>query len=103
MWLAPVQATIVPVADRHLPYAQKVADAIGVVGVRVEIDSTSETVGEKIRRALSLKVPVVLVVGDRDEAADTVGYRRYDADHEDRGVPLEEAVSRLESAAQPPR
>ena len=102
-WLAPVQAAIVPVADRHLDYAGKVSKSIRNAGVRVEVDSSSETVGEKIRRALSLKVPVVLVVGDKDVAAGSVGYRRYDAEHEDRGVPLEEAVERLKVAVRPPR
>ncbi len=102
-WLAPVQAAIIPVADRHLGYAGEVANSVGAAGIRVDVDSTSETVGEKIRRALSLKVPVVLVVGDKDVAAGSVGYRRYDAEHEDRGVPLEEAIARLTAAAQPPR
>jgi len=102
-WLAPVQAAIIPVADRHLEYANTVAATIRDAGARVEVDGTSETVGEKIRRSLSLKVPVVLVVGDRDASAGTVGYRRYDAEHEDRGVPLKEAVARLVSAIQPPR
>jgi threonyl-tRNA synthetase len=102
-WLAPVQAAIIPVADRHLEYANEVAAVIRDAGVRVDVDGTSETVGEKIRRALSLKVPAVLVVGDRDASAGTVGYRRYDAEHEDRGVPLEEAVARLVLAVEPPR
>jgi len=102
-WLAPVQATIVPVADRHLEYADEVATAIHEAGIRVDVDSTSETVGEKIRRALSLKVPAVLVVGDKDVSAGTVGYRRYEADHEDRGVALEDAIARLKAAVQPPR
>jgi threonyl-tRNA synthetase len=102
-WLAPVQATIVPVADRHLGYAEEVATAIRNAGARVDVDMSTETVGEKIRRALSLKVPVVLVVGDRDEAAHTVGFRRYEAEHEDRGVPLDEAVERLRILVTPPR
>ena len=102
-WLAPVQTTIVPVADRHLEYADEVATAIHEAGIRVDVDSTSETVGEKIRRALSLKVPAVLVVGDKDVSAGTVGYRRYEADHEDRGVALEDAIARLKAAVQPPR
>jgi len=102
-WLAPVQAAIVPVADRHLDYAAQVAESLRNAEVRVDVDSTSETVGEKIRRALSSKVPIVLVVGDKDAAAGTVGYRRYDSEHEDRGVPLEEAVERLKAAVRPPR
>lgn len=102
-WLAPVQAAIVPVADRHLEYAGKVEHVLRDAGVRVDVDASSETVGEKIRRALSLKVPAVLVVGDKDASSGTVGFRRYEAEHEERGVPLDEAVSRLVAAVQPPR
>jgi len=102
-WLAPVQTTIVPVADRHLGYAHEVASSLKEAGIRVDVDASSETVGEKIRRALSLKVPTVMVVGDRDEAAGTVGLRRYEADHEDRGVPLDEAIEQLKSLVAPPQ
>ncbi|MFO7293839.1 MAG: threonine--tRNA ligase [Acidimicrobiia bacterium] len=103
MWLAPVQATIVPVADRHLDYADTVQRRLRDAGLRVEVDRSGETVGEKIRRAITTKHPVVLVVGDKDVEATTVGVRRYGEDSERRGVPLDEAVAELTEAARGPR
>ncbi len=103
MWLAPVQATIVPVADRHLDYAAEVAAMFRAAGLRVEVDETGETVGEKIRRALTDKHPAVLVVGDRDVENRTVGLRRYGDDKEQRGLDAEEALALLVDAAAPPR
>lgn len=103
MWLAPVQATIVPVADRHLAYAADVADRLGEAGLRVEVDETNETVGEKIRRALTDKHPAVLVVGDRDLENSTVGLRLYGDEAEQRGLDVEKALTSLVEAARPPR
>ncbi|HEX7098105.1 MAG TPA: threonine--tRNA ligase [Acidimicrobiia bacterium] len=103
MWLAPVQVTIVPVADRHLDYADTVRERLRDAGLRVEVDRSGETVGEKIRRAITSKHPVVLVVGDKDVEATTVGVRRYGEDAERRGVPLDQAVTELVEAARGPR
>ena len=74
-WLAPVQATVVPVADRHNEYAAEVADALRGAGLRVDVDDHDDTVGEKIRRAITHKHPAVLVVGDNDVENGTVGLR----------------------------
>ena len=101
-WLAPVQATVVPVADRHLDYAGQVADELRSAGLRVEVDDSGETVGEKIRRAITAKHPAVLVVGDRDVEAGTVGLRRYGDDSERRGVPLAEVTAELAKEAEAP-
>lgn len=101
-WLAPVQAMVVPVADRHAAYATEVAATLTVAGLRNEIDGSNETVGEKIRRALTHKIPWVLVVGDRDAEGRTVGLRRYGDELERRGVPLEEACRELGTAAASP-
>ncbi len=103
MWLAPVQVTVVPVADRHVDYARRVADALRAGDVRVEVDASNDTVGEKIRTALSQKHPAVLVVGDRDVEASTVGMRYYGDEQERRGVALADAVSELTERARPPR
>jgi threonyl-tRNA synthetase len=100
-WLAPVQATVVPVADRHLDYAREVAAALG--GLRVVVDETNETVGEKIRRAFTHKHPAVLVVGDRDAEERTVGLRLYTDDDERRGVLLRSGLEELTELARPPR
>jgi len=101
-WLAPVQATIVPVADRHHGYAGEVAGALEAAGLRPEVDVADDTVGEKIRRALTHKHPAVLVVGDRDIAAGTVGLRLRGGE-EERGVALADALERLEQHCRPPR
>jgi threonyl-tRNA synthetase len=102
-WLSPVQATVVPVADRHTDYAIEVAEAIGEGGVRVEVDSADETVGEKIRRAITQKVPAVLVVGDQDVEHGTVGLRLREDTGEQRGLPLGDVVSDLAERCAPPR
>jgi len=102
LWLAPIQATVIPVADRHLPYAREVERGLADAGLRAHVDSSDETVGEKIRRALSQKHPAVLVVGDRDVDARTVGLRRYGEEREERGVSLEDAVQRLRLEARTP-
>ena len=102
-WLSPVQATIVPVADRHEDYAFEVAAELKEAGVRVEVDTADETVGEKIRRAITQKHPAVLVVGDRDVEDRTVGLRLREDEGEQRGVPLDEAVIGLAERSAPPR
>jgi threonyl-tRNA synthetase len=102
-WLSPVQATIVPVADRHHDYAHQVAAALEAEGLRVEVDAADETVGEKLRRAITHKHPAVLVVGDNDERDGTVGLRLREDDAERRGVPLADAAAELSAMCAPPR
>jgi threonyl-tRNA synthetase len=77
LWLAPVQAAILPIADRHLDYAREVAGRLGEAGLRVEVDERSESVGKKIREAEVLKVPYMLVVGDQEQEAGAVAVRRH--------------------------
>jgi len=101
-WLAPVQAQIVPVADRHVDYAWKVRERLSAAGLRVHVDESDETVGEKVRRALTQKTPAVLVVGDRDVENGTAGFRRYGSDDERRGAALDDIVSELAAEATPP-
>jgi threonyl-tRNA synthetase len=102
-WLAPVQATIVPVADRHIDHAHRVAEALKAAELRVEVDDHTETVGEKIRRAITAKVPAVLVVGDKDVEAGSVGLRLRGDEHERRGVAVADAVAELVGLCAPPR
>lgn len=75
VWLAPVQTLLIPIADRHLPYAEKVAKAIGDAGLRVEVDDRGERMNAKIRDAQNQKIPYMLVVGNREEEQDTVAVR----------------------------
>jgi threonyl-tRNA synthetase len=101
-WLAPVQGVIIPVADRHIEYADDVASQMRAAGLRIEVDRSGETVGEKIRRAITTKTPAVMVVGDRDVEGGTAGLRRYGDDDERRGVGVNEIISEIISEATPP-
>lgn len=75
LWLAPEQVRVLPIADRHLAYARRVADGLRQHGIRAEVDASSERTGHKIREAQLMKVPYMLVVGDREEAQNTVAVR----------------------------
>jgi len=75
VWLAPVQAMIIPVADRHLDYANKLAAGFKADGIRAEVDARSERVNLKIRQAQLNKIPYMLVVGDKEVAESTVSVR----------------------------
>lgn len=75
-WLAPVQAVVLPIADRHKEYAESVQKALTDAGFRVETDLRNEKVGKKIAEAETQKVPYMLVTGDRDAAAGTVSVRQ---------------------------
>ena len=75
VWLAPVQAMVIPIADRHVPYAEKVAARLGSIGLRADVDARSERMNLKVRDAQMQKVPYMLVVGDREEAEDKVAVR----------------------------
>jgi threonyl-tRNA synthetase len=77
VWLAPVQARVLPVADRHVPAAQKVLAELRGEGVRAEVDERSESVGRKIRDAELAKIPYMLVVGDREEESGGASVRRH--------------------------
>jgi threonyl-tRNA synthetase len=77
LWLAPVHAMVLPIADRHLDYAREVATQLRETGLRVEVDERSESIGKKIREAEVLKVPYMLVVGDQEQEAGEVAVRRH--------------------------
>ena len=76
LWLAPVQATIIPIADRHIPYAQQVQEQLHSAGLRCEIDDRNERMNAKIRDAQNQHVPYMLVVGDREAESGAVAVRR---------------------------
>ncbi|MFQ5944340.1 MAG: threonine--tRNA ligase [Anaerolineales bacterium] len=75
VWLAPVQVSLIPIADRHVEYAQGVADQLREAGLRAELDDRSERMNAKIRDAQVQKVPYMLVMGDRDAEANQVSVR----------------------------
>ncbi|MDY6794200.1 MAG: threonine--tRNA ligase [Actinomycetota bacterium] len=92
LWLAPVQAVVIPIADRHLPYANKVVEALLREGLRAEADDDRQTVNMKIRRAQMQKIPFCLIVGDREIEDGTVSVRDRGG-RDVRGVPLEDFIS----------
>jgi threonyl-tRNA synthetase len=77
LWLAPVQALVLPIADRHVPYAGRVTGELAAAGLRTELDDRSESVGRKIRDGELRKVPYMLIVGDEEERSEAVGVRRH--------------------------
>ena len=84
LWLSPVQAVVIPIADRHLDYAESVKAALTREKFRVEVDGRSERMNLKIRNAQMQKIPYMLVVGDREAEAGAVAVRQRDG--EDRGA-----------------
>jgi threonyl-tRNA synthetase len=74
-WLAPVQVMVIPIADRHVEYAEKVRKALFEAGLRAEVDDRSERMQAKLRDAQEQKIPVMLVLGDRDQEAGAVSPR----------------------------
>ena len=75
LWLAPVQAIVLPIADRHVAYAQSVRQQLADAGFRAQVDERQEKIGYKIREAQLQKVPYMLVVGDQEAAEGTVAVR----------------------------
>jgi threonyl-tRNA synthetase len=77
LWLSPVQAAVLPIADRHVEYARKVAEVLQRSALRAEVDERSESVGRKIRDAELQKAPYMLVVGDKEVETGVVAVRRH--------------------------
>jgi threonyl-tRNA synthetase len=97
VWLAPVQAVLIPIADRHLPYAQQVVSRVRAAGVRVELDSSGERMNAKIRKAQMQKIPYMLIVGDKEAAEQSVSVRLRN--NENLGaMPLADFIKRITRA-----
>jgi threonyl-tRNA synthetase len=108
LWLAPVQAIVLPIADRHIAYAASVRDKLAAGGLRAELDERQEKINFKIREAQLQKIPYMLVVGDREAAEGTVSVReRAGGDQGPSAVAefvakaLEEIASKGKSAVKP--
>jgi len=98
MWLAPVQAVVIPIADRHVEYANTVAGQLRAAGLRVDVDARSERMQAKIRDAQLQKVPYMLVVGDREAEAGEAAVRlRSGEDLKSR--PVSEIIERMRKEA----
>lgn len=102
VWLAPVQAIILPVTDRAHAYAQELAQAMLAQDLRIEVDWRNEKLGLKIREAQLQKIPYMLIVGDKEVAAGTVSLRQLDGT-ETKGIPWQEFAARLVTEGQMPR
>ncbi|MBM3672433.1 MAG: threonine--tRNA ligase [Actinobacteria bacterium] len=99
VWLAPVQVAVLPVADRHEAYATRLVDRLRAEGVRVEhVAAHSDGLGARVRRAKLEKVPYVLVVGDEDADAGTVGVNVRGSEEPERGVAVDDLVERVRAA-----
>jgi threonyl-tRNA synthetase len=95
-WLAPVQVTVLPVADRHDEYAQQLVGRFRAEGFRADlVDAHSDSLGARVRRSKVEKVPYVLVVGDDDVEHGTVGVNARGSDQPERGVIVDAFVARL--------
>jgi len=77
VWLAPIQAIVLPISDKHLVYAEEIKKQLIDAGIRVELDDRSESIGRKIRDAEMQKIPYMLIVGDKEIAVKKVSVRRY--------------------------
>ena len=77
LWLAPLQALILPIADRHAEYARDVQRTLTEAGIRAEVDDRAESIGKKIREGELRKAPYMLVVGDAEQDKHDVAVRRH--------------------------
>jgi threonyl-tRNA synthetase len=98
VWLAPVQAAVIPISDRHIEHSESVSKRLNAVGVRAEVVSDSEPMRVKIAKAQQSKVPYMLVVGDKEIETDTVGVRER-TEGDIGAMSVEEFASRVLSEA----
>ncbi len=95
LWLAPVQAAFIPIADRHVEYARAAAARMESAGLRAEVDDRNERMNAKIRHAQLQKVPYMLVVGDKEVEANTVNVRLRSGDNLG-ALPLAQVIERMQ-------
>ncbi len=94
LWLSPVQARILSIADTHKPFAEEVLASLKAAGIRAELDESNETLGKKIREAKSQKIPYTLVIGDAEVAAQTATLESRD-NGKIGALPIAEIASKL--------
>jgi threonyl-tRNA synthetase len=98
LWLAPVQVAIIPIADRHVPAAEELAGSLRAADLRVEVDASDNRMQNKIRLAQEQKVPLMVVLGDREVEARQASVRRRDGSQES-GIGWDELTARLAEAS----
>jgi threonyl-tRNA synthetase len=97
VWLAPVQATLIPIADRHVDYSLQVAKRLKSAGLRVEVDESSGRMRNKIRKAQEQKVPYMLIVGDREVESGQVSVRLRSGE-DLKGKPVDDFIAMAQQA-----
>ena len=95
LWLSPVQATILPISDEINEYAQSLSAELKVKGIRVEIDSRSESIGKKIREAEMQKTPYMLIVGKKERDQKTVSVR-HRGERDLGGMKLDKFIEKIQ-------
>jgi len=93
-WLAPVQAIVIPIADRHVDFARSVESRLKDAGIRAQVDDRSERMNAKIRHAQMQKIPYMLVVGDKEIEADAAAVRLRDGENLG-ALPVADVVARI--------
>jgi threonyl-tRNA synthetase len=96
LWLAPIQIGLVPISEKHLEYAQRVQRQLQDAGFRVELDARNEKMNAKIRDLTLQKIPYVLIMGDKEAAADAVSVRVRGKGDEG-SVPLAQFITRAKA------
>ena len=99
IWLAPVQAVVIPITDANLDYARGVASELKIEGIRVEVDDRGERMNLKIRDAQLQKVPYMLIIGNEEMAGSTVSVRLRNGENI-KGMPVSEFKSMVKSAVE---
>jgi threonyl-tRNA synthetase len=99
VWLAPIQAVLIPIADRHLPYSREVEAKLNAAGLRVEVDERGERMNAKIRDAQHQKIPYMLVVGDQEASQGLVALRLRSGENPG-AMPLEAFIERAKQEIQ---
>ena len=94
VWLSPVQAVVIPVADRHLDYAREVQERLVEKGLRIEVDDSANSMQKKIRENARQKIPYLLIVGDREAEQGTVNVRRR-GEKQQEALDVEEFAERV--------
>lgn len=94
LWLSPVQVELIPIADRHVEYAEKIREEMESKGLRAEVNHEHETTGNKIRKAWTQKIPYMVVVGDKEIEGSTVSVRTLSG-RDERGLDPEKFISSL--------
>ncbi len=95
VWLAPIQAVLIPIADRHIEYCQQVAQRLAEIGLRTEVDDGNDRMQNKIRKAQGQKIPYMLVAGDKERDAGAVAVRLRTGE-DLKAMPVEQFIARVQ-------